>query len=385
MHRLNKMEAISHQTGSKQDYAVCGYTKDSQYVAVFDGHGTNKCIEHIRRLDMDNIMETDNPMLTLWQITLQDTFRTGATASIARITGTRIELWSMGDSEMHVFINGNPVYSTEVHTFTNPKEIERTKTLVHRIRDVKAPFPVSETRVENVNSPVGDFITGESLVPSQSLGHNGMTGFAPCMKSIDFMPTDKVRIVGGSDGLFDMLVHVSNGSASQIVAEAERRWRMKWDFFDGTHTHKTDYGGSIDDISCVIWENNVVEFPSLCIPYSLMPFTLDDVREVIEPLAHIRMIEEEIVGDHKVFFIHFNPGKLNDTMRQIYTNLFNGSKVKIWIREKWFWHICLSNKHDYTMKAVGWQFSRYKDGDYYEFAQQQISDKSYYLISTFLN
>lgn len=334
------MEAISHQTGSKQDYAVCGHTNTSQYVAVFDGHGTHKCIEHIRSLDMDNVMETDNPMLTLWDLTLTDTFRTGATASIARITGTRIELWSMGDSEIHVFINDKLAYSTEVHTFTNSKEIERTKTLVRRIQPVKAPFPVSDTRVENIDSPVGDFITGESLVPSQSLGHNGMTGFAPCVHVIEFMPIDKVRIVGGTDGLFDMLVQVSHGNAQQIVDEAEKRWRMKWDFFDGKRDYKTDYGGTIDDISCVIWENTVA-FPTLCIPYSLIPFTQDDVREVIAPLAHIHMIEEEIFHDHKVFFIHLT--HINDTMRDIYIKLFQGSKVKIWIREKWFWHICLKN------------------------------------------
>ena len=243
------MEAISHQTGSKQDYAVCGYTYESQYVAVFDGHGSNTCIDYVRSLDMDVIMESANPMLVLWDLVMKlSTFRSGTTASIARITGTSIEIWSMGDSEMHVFINGDRTYSTDVHTFTNAAEIERTRSLVTQIRSVTAPFPVSDTHVEMVLSPVGDFKTGESLVPSQSLGHNGMTGFAPCTTRLEFKPTDKVRIVGGSDGLFDMLVNVSTGSARELVVEAERRWRMKWDFCDGTRSYKTDYGGFIDDI-----------------------------------------------------------------------------------------------------------------------------------------
>lgn len=337
------MEAISHQTGSKQDYAVCGYAKNSQYVAVFDGHGTSKCIEHVRSLDMDKIMEAENPMLSLWELTRHDTFRTGTTASIARITGTRIEIWSMGDSELHVFINSERVYSTEVHTFTNPKEIERTKTLVNRIRHDMAPFPVSDTRIENVLSPVGEFKTGESIVPSQSLGHNGMTQCEPCTKIIDFHFLDQVRIVGGTDGLFDMLVDVSTGNATQLVDEAERRWRMKWDYFDGVRMHRTDYDGQIDDISCVLWENTIVELPPLCIPYSLMPFGESDIREVFDELAPLREIEQEIEGDHKVFFLHFQPCKLNDTMRQIYTKLLQGSKVKIWIRENWFWHLCLKN------------------------------------------
>ena len=329
-----KMEAVSHQTGSKQDYAVCGRSKDAQYVAVFDGHGTNRCIEYVRSLNMDDIMASEHPMETLWDMTKTATFRSGTTASIARITGTRIEIWSMGDSQIRVFVNGVAVYSTDIHTFTNPSEIERTKPLLLRIRDSKAPFPVSDTRVEMMNSPYGDFILGESLVPSQSLGHNGMTGFAPCTTVLEFKPTDYVRIIGGSDGLFDMRVDVSKGSASELVAEAERRWRMQWDFFDGTRMHKTGYGNSIDDISCILWEHA----PTLCIPYSLMAFTQDDVIDAFKDLATIH-VDEEIVGDHKVFFVHVD--KCTDTLREMYVKLNGGSKVKLWIREKWFWHICL--------------------------------------------
>ena len=70
-------------------------------------------------------------------------------------------------------------------------------------------------------------------------------------------------------------------------------------------------------------------------------------------------------------------------MREMYAKLQAGSKVKVWIRETWFWHVCLSNKHAYEMKAVGWQYSRFTDGDYYEFADAQISDKSCNLMSLF--
>jgi serine/threonine protein phosphatase PrpC len=330
------MEAVSLQTGSKQDYTVCGFTTRGQYIAVFDGHGFDTYIDHVRGLNMNDVMKTDNPLLTLWDLMQElNSFRSGSTVSMARITGTRIETWSMGDSEIHVFINGLRVYSSEVHTFLNPSEIERTRSMV-RIRDARVPFPVSETRVELVNSPVGDFKCGESLIPSQSLGHNGITGFAPSTNVIQFKSTDKVRIVGGSDGLFDMLVDVSTGSAQQLVDEAERRWRMKWDFFDGTRLHKTAYD-SIDDISCVIYEN---QFPTLCIPYSLMPLTQDDVRSVFDSMGTLH-IEEEIAVDHKVFFLHFSNG--SETLTQIYEKLRQGGKVKIWIRETWFWHVCFVN------------------------------------------
>lgn len=337
VHIPQKMEAVSRQTGSRQDYAVCGITKKGRYLAVFDGHGTDACIRRIRALDMNEIMEADNPMLILWDL-VNESGRSGSTASLARITNTCIETWNMGDSQIQVFINGCRVYTTETHTFLNPSEIERTRSFVN-IRDTQAPFPVSATRIEMRNSPYGDFTWGESLVPSQALGHNGSTGYAPCMNVMDCKATDRVRVVAGSDGLFDMLVDVSQGSAEQLVDEAERRWRQQWDFFDGARIHKTNYGGSIDDISCAVYENR---FPTLCIPYSLMPFTQDDVHEVFDPIGTLCRLDEEIVDDHKVFFLHFCAG--TDTLDKIYEKLRNDGKVKIWIRESWFWHVRLSDR-----------------------------------------
>jgi len=327
--RTPKKMAVSRQTGSKQDYAVSGTLTNGHFIAVFDGHGTNACIDRLRTLNMREIMESENPMLTLWDAVQGNTFRSGATASLARITD-RVEIWSMGDSEMHVFVNETLVYSTEVHTFTNPNEIERLRSKV-TIRNEKAPFPVSSTRIEMVNSPYGDFPCGESLIPSQSLGHNGITGFAPCMSVIEFKEADSVRVVGGSDGLFDMLVDVSTGSAEDLVSEAERRWRMKWEYFDGQRVHVTGYD-SIDDISCVLFE----KWPTLCIPYA-PTFTVSDVHEIFDSFGTCEVSQEETA-----FFIRcVNP---LETMRAIYAKLKAGKPVKIWVRENWYWNVCLSNR-----------------------------------------
>ena len=251
------MSVVSLQTGKKQDYSVFGRVNHSEYIAVFDGHGLDRCINYVRTLPINEIMATENPARTLWDLVESggNFYESGTTFTMARITGTRIEIWNIGDSQTHVFLNGENVYKTDIHTFLNPAEVERTRSLVHFISNSKAPFPVSETRVENVESPIGYFKMGESIVPSQSLGHNGMTEFAPSFKEIYFEPTDKVRIVCGSDGLFDMLVDVSKGTVEELTGEAERRWRQEWEFCDGKRTYKTTYGGCIDDISCAIWEN----------------------------------------------------------------------------------------------------------------------------------
>jgi len=251
------MNVVSLPTGKDQDYAVCGRVNDTDYIAVFDGHGRDRCIDYVRTLVMNDIMGKENPARELWDLVERggNFFESGTTMTMARIKDNTIEIWNIGDSQTHVFINGELVHKTSIHTFLNPAEIERTRPLIHFIQSSKAPFPVSDTTVENIESPVGYFKMGESLVPSQSLGHNGMTGFAPCFKQIQFEPTDKVRIVCGSDGLFDMLVDVSTGTAEELTGEAERRWRQEWNFFDGKRVYKTNYGGSIDDISCAVWEN----------------------------------------------------------------------------------------------------------------------------------
>lgn len=377
--------ACERQTGSGQDYAVRGQVDNIQYMCVCDGHGSDKCIDLIRDLDFDVIASAENPALAIFTKVQAggNMFRSGATFTFARVCETTIDVYSIGDAETHVFINGQLVYKTDIHTFTNPAEIERTRTFVCYDKSM-APFPISATEVANVLSPVGSFNTGEKLVPSQSLGHNNMTGFAPCEKHLQFKPTDKVRIVCGSDGFFDMWMQdISTGSATELVDEAERQWRQTW-LYGKT---KTDYGGIIDDISVTVWENKIVEIPSLCIPYSLSMFTTDDVLSTFTKLFGecIHTVDEFILGDSKskCFFLHFNPCEMNDLMRQMFTNI--DGNVKVHVTPTWFWHLKRS-KTTRTMKAVGWEYDRWDGtGNYYTFADAQISDKSCNEINLFLN
>ncbi len=368
------IQTYERQTGSGQDYAVSGYVGETQYICVCDGHGTSKCIDLIRELDFDEIASAINPAIDIFNKVQAggDMFRSGATFTFARITGNVIEIYNIGDSETHVFVNQQLIYNTDVHTFTNPAEIERTKCLATYDK-CSAPFPISANEIGNVLSPIGTFNTGEQLVPSQSLGHNNMTGFAPCEKTITFKPTDKVRIVCGSDGVFDMWMPVIHkGTAQEIVTDAERQWRKNWLY----ENQYTDFGGVIDDISAAVWENKVVEIPSLCIPYSLSAFTTSDVERAFTTLLGMcPKVNEYILGDSrsKCYFIHFNPCEMTDVMREMFTKI--EGNVKIHATPNWFWHVKLS-KTAKPMKAVGWEYNRWdKTGDYYEFADNQISDK----------
>jgi hypothetical protein len=258
-----------------------------------------------------------------------------------------IEVWNVGDSTTVVFINDELVYTTPKHNFSNPSEINRVQDqkLVSFIRPGKSPFPVSETTIENIESPVGVFPNHEHLVPSQTYGHGGMTGFEPSEKKIVFQPTDKVRIVCGSDVLFDMLVDVKNGSAKNLVQEAFRRWhKQDWLFIDGKTQIRTNYCDA-DDISCAIWENKIVHRPSLYTPH----------KNTFEGVRHVEEMDNAVV-------LHFNPGELSDTLRELYSNptLRNELGIKMYGE----------------VKPVGWEYNRWDGkGDYYLFAKDQIEDK----------
>jgi len=371
---------VSLQNGSKQDLFVQGQVGYMHYLGVMDGHGGHSCINYVRTLDFDYIAAQPDPAQTLWNLVQQqrDFYGSGCTFTFARITDV-IEVWNMGDSMTQVFLN-DTVYTTDVHTFLNPKEVERTQTLVERLAHTTAPQVVSDIHIQDMPSIVGHFKTGDKLVPSQSMGHNGCTGFAPHKMVIPYKSTDRIRIVCVSDGVTDMRVDLSQGSAMDIAKEAERKWTKKW-LYKG---HELGFASG-DDISCVVWENTVVELPSLCIPYAPAFFTPEDVHETLEMLLDIRIrkIVEVVIKDHKAFFVHMNPGVLLPTMREMYTKLFDNKPVKIWVRERWFWHIRLSNPPSQIQK-VGWQYDRWDGtGDYFEFAKDEIREHTAFQMTQF--
>ena len=341
------METASIQLGSQQDYAVSGYVGDMQYIAVMDGHGTNECINFIRSLNFDDIASASNPAEELWcRVQQKGKFlKSGSTLTFARVCNHTIELWNVGDSTTVVFINEELVYTTPKHNFSNPNEINRVESerRIVSIRPGKSPFPVSETRIEDIESPVGVFLNFDHLVPSQAYGHDGITGFAPSEKKIVFQPTDKVRIVCGSDGLFDMLVDVKTGSAKKLVQDAENRWhKPDWVFFDGKTLTRTKYCDA-DDISCAIWENKIVHRPSLYVPHV-----------GITHFEGVRKVDE--MDDATLF--HFNPGELSDTLRELYSNpnVRNDLGIKMYGE----------------VNPVGREYNRWDGkGDYYEFLDQK--------------
>jgi len=318
------MDSFTIQSSSGQDYTGHATFQDTSYSFVFDGHGYNDCIQHIRQLDM-NLFATLPCPPTALEASFADKnfYKSGATFVLARITGSLLEVFHVGDAKAHIYINNVLVHETIDHTFLLPQEIARTTAIIH---DTKAPFPINDTHADMLDSPVGHFHNGEAFVPSQALGHNGISGLLPGHFTLEFKPYDTVRVVCGSDGFWDMLPK-TDGSAQELCLDALSRWKQKW-HFQGTLTHFDEP----DDIGVAL----LVHSPVICIPYSLSSFSSDHLRSSF-PFP-IFKVDEIIRGDHKLFFLHFKNicRELRELLRNIHLK-----PVKLYYHDDWFWHLKL--------------------------------------------
>jgi hypothetical protein len=317
------MDSFVIQSTSGQDYAGHASFGNTHYSFVFDGHGYNDCIDHIRLLDMNLFATLPCPPTALEaSFAGKNFYKSGATFVLARITGSLLEVFHVGDAKARVYVNDVLVHETQDHTFLLPHEISRTNALIH---STKAPFPVSDTHVEMLDSPVGDF-HGDSFVPSQALGHNGVSGLEPGHFTLHFQPYDSVRVVCGSDGFWDMLPS-TDGTAQELCLNALSRWKQKW-HFQGTLTTFD----APDDIAVSL----LVHSPCVCIPYSLTSFTSDHLRHAFPFPVH--KVDEVIYHDRKIFFLHFD--SISSELRELLKHI-HSRKVKLYYHDSWFWHLTL--------------------------------------------
>ena len=318
------MDSFTIQSGSGQDYAGHATFQDTSYAFVFDGHGYNDCIHHIKQLDMNHFATLPCPPTSLEaSFAGKNFYKSGATFVLARITGTLLEVFHVGDAKAHVYVNGVLVHETVDHTFLLPEEIARTNAVIH---DTKAPFPINDTHADMLDSPVGHFHNGEAFVPSQALGHNGISGLLPGHFTFQFQPYDSVRVVCGSDGFWDMLP-CTDGTAKELCLDALSRWKQPW-HFQGTITSFD----APDDIGVAL----LVHSPVICIPYSLASFSSHHVRTAF-PFSVFK-VDEVVCGDHKIFFLHFDSicHELYELFKHIHLK-----PVKLYYHDDWFWHLKL--------------------------------------------
>jgi serine/threonine protein phosphatase PrpC len=292
-----RLEKNVRQLCKGQDEVICGEFVNSEgrkgmYIGVYDGHGTNACINIIRNTDQSELMSNENPVDVIIQkieehriTTRESMLNSGSTFVYAKIYTDnlendglgKIEIGNVGDSQLVVFINGECVFKTTPQTADNPKELERLlrENRVNVIKPVLnelKPVVHDEKYLIIEKGTRCNFRFCSQLVPSQSLGHVNYTGYDPEYKEIKFdLKKDHVKIVCASDGLWDMLdkeeekeYHILQSCDANGICEfAENRWRQSWkQCFDinelDKYTIATFPENGYDDVGVSVFEYGVI-------------------------------------------------------------------------------------------------------------------------------
>ena len=279
-----------------QDYACCGRVEKLVKEESFDwfvgcdGHGADHFINILKRAKWDEIMAASDSFKDLIRYTTKYKFlygNSGATYCQAKMFHNRVETCTVGDSQIAVFIDKQLAYISTPHKWSNPLEKERLKlridekkVVVQKCAPIPEIFGTTKLRLRE-----GEYIHFENLeiiAITQSLGHNDVTGYCPEKNVVFFSPGQEVSVVGGSDGLWEMvntegpdaesdMLFLASKSANEIADMAEARWKQEWDFHwtdaagvervaPNSFTNKNEKikSSGYDDVSVCKWSNVVI-------------------------------------------------------------------------------------------------------------------------------
>jgi serine/threonine protein phosphatase PrpC len=319
------MTSSIKQLDSKQDSVFTGRVESEIYgsfdwIVLSDGHGSVNGVPsyHFKNqfdaLNFDELVCCVDPIHYIhcripdssYSVNLGATLiivkifdLSGSEGRVGRVgrVGKRVESFSVGDSGLRIYKNGELVYKNAGHKISNAMEIDRLNRQGKKYYVCSSSIPIilgdhhltMDTSVKTVR--FFDKYREFGLSLTQSIGHHCVTGFEPEVAMIEFDGLDTMQVVVGSDGVFDMVcdniddVLLSELNASDIVDFAERRWKQEWmqcisyeewSKFDlhpspkvkaqaanmkkllfGSETKYFEYGvtcfPSYDDISCAVW------------------------------------------------------------------------------------------------------------------------------------
>jgi hypothetical protein len=213
----------------------------------FDGHGRNTFNDMLNLINLGEVAEATDSLSKILELTTEMNTRTensGATYYEAKLYCNRVETCSVGDSQIAVFVDKKLVYISTPHNMKNPLEVDRLKSRIDSgevcVRtDRPTPAIFSKDTLKFRDTEYIYFENGDKIALSQSLGHNNITGVVPERRTIFFEPGQEVAVVGGSDGLWDMinlsgpdmeddLLAIATMNSFEIADIAEKRWKQDW-------------------------------------------------------------------------------------------------------------------------------------------------------------
>ena len=282
------MSHVELALGKGQDIALSFHHDGSgsggesfDVIAVFDGHGTNlngeDYTKNLRRAPFRELLTAPDPVAAIleydrnvqWKYDIQ----TGAVGSIARIYRDRVECFTVGDSRAMVFLDGQLAYKNEEHNMQNAVEAARLAEKIQsgQIRTTKSQCPqvLNASNITMVPSSYTYFRVSNrvevQLAPTQSFGHDGITGFVPDVAVIPYFEGQRVQVVVASDGLMDMVAadvpddwsFLASACADEIGEFARALWSQIWNYYmyQGRliQTGHQFPPGQRDDVGVAVW------------------------------------------------------------------------------------------------------------------------------------
>ena len=266
-----------NQLSKGQDHIITDQSIDLEtgevfnWAAVFDGHGSNECIDFIRKIPsstMNDFIVSNTPIQLLYEYineNLKSIQSSGSTMSLVKFYRDRIECFNCGDSQIVVYRNGNIKFISKEHNYLNKNERNR---LVDDVTFIPS-MNIKMTNKDTLVSVYSEYIEWNEdltrLACSQSLGHNGITGCVPDKTIIPITPNDNYKVIIGSDGLWDMtmmdnkreMTELYYMDAEDIMKQTTDRWLQPWKMIDLLRNdskvhHCTYQPRQCDDISVVV-------------------------------------------------------------------------------------------------------------------------------------
>ena len=191
--------------------------------------------------------------------------QSGSTMCLVKCFANRVVCINCGDSRTTVYKNGEHVHLTKVHNWSNPDE--RTRVINNNGRFTKSnSFElVTDTHMRQSYCEYANFMFGPMISCTQALGHNSVTKYAPDIVVIPYNSTDTLRVVSGSDGVWDMVIEnnvddtnaLRDLSCEQILDRYVNRWKQEWDMEDPAtgNLERSIFGPrEYDDVSVIVMD-----------------------------------------------------------------------------------------------------------------------------------
>ena len=271
---MNKMNSITItssciQLCKGQDFVFIGENEQFKIMAIFDGHGTSKVIDYIRKISKTNrlteILTSESPCEKLAKdiddnANVRSFEPSGSTMCLVRISYINksfIEYFSVGDSRILSFEDDKLTISNEVHDASNKKELERLKNhcRFNLIEDDHFAVLDEHNLTPSKTVYVKFLDSNRKLAPTQVLGHCGISGIMPWYYREE-IPVERNKVIYiFSDGIEDMLGKhelldmYKFKTAEDLSSFIEKRWKQEWKAFD--RPCKFDDSEFWDDISVI--------------------------------------------------------------------------------------------------------------------------------------